>query len=98
MKRADLLDRDLDAKYHQWRSSSDHQERLVLAKEIQKLKARVRLILPRFGLQRKVIEELSIIARNLYAQFQSVSVQMTALEHSAESTEREGSIPMIWTI
>jgi len=60
--------------------SSDQQERLVLGRELQKLKARVRLVLPRFGLQRKVIEELSIIARNLYAQFQSVSLQMTELE------------------
>lgn len=95
VKRADMLDRELDAKYHQWRSSSDQQDRLVLAKEIQKLKARVRLILPRFGLQRKVIEELSIIARNLYAQFQSVSVQLTALEQSADSSERESQLHSI---
>ena len=95
VKRADMLDRELDAKYHQWRSSSDPQERLVLAREIQKLKARVRLILPRFGLQRKVVEELSIIARNLYAQFQSVSAQMIQLERSCQSSERETQLQSI---
>ena len=92
VKRADSLDRELDAKYHQWRSSSDQQERLALAREIQKLKARVRLVLPRFGLQRKVIEELSIIARNLYAQFQSVSRQMTELERAPQSAESESQL------
>src|SRR5437660_4198068 len=95
VKRADMLDRELDAKYHQWRSSSDPQERLVLGREIQKLKARVRLILPRLGLQRKVVEELSIIARNLYAQFQSVSAQMIQLERSCQSSERETQLQSI---
>jgi len=80
VKRADSLDRELDAKYHQWRSSSDQQERLVLGRELQKLKARVRLVLPRFGLQRKVIEELSIIAAISMHNSSRLSLQMTELE------------------
>jgi len=88
-RRAESWDAELDAAYQQWISAPEGEGRVALERQIQKLKTRIRLVLPRFGLQRKVVEELAIIARNLYAQFQSISVQIKALEGPEPSSERD---------
>jgi len=89
VKRAEQWDQELDGKYQAWRASEDEPQRIELARTITKLKTRVRLILPRFGLQRKVVEELATIAWNLYAQFQTISVQLGNLQQSPSSVERD---------
>jgi RNA polymerase primary sigma factor len=92
VKRVEDLNQELDEKYQQWRSSTHEQDRSALAREMQKLKARVRMILPRFALQRKVVEELATIAGNLYTQFQSISVQLAQYEQAPDSVERNCQI------
>jgi len=56
---------------------TDEREKAALTRQMQKLKARIRLILPRFCLQRKVVEELGTIAGNLFIQFQTLSAQIS---------------------
>ena len=92
VSRAESLDQQLDAKYEEWRTASDPQKRVALANQMRKLKARIRLVLPRFGLQRKVVEELAIIARNLFAQFQAISVQVSQLQGAAPAAERDNQL------
>src|SRR5258706_4766561 len=89
VKRANALDHELDGNYEQLRSVTDPAEQASLDRQLQRLKARVRILLPRFGLQRRVVEELAIIARNLYAQFQTISLQITELERTAVSGEQQ---------
>jgi RNA polymerase primary sigma factor len=92
VKRAETWDFELDAKYRDWLSMADGEARVALDREIQKLKARIRLVLPRFGLQRKVVEELAIIAKNLYSQFQAVSLHIEQLDQAPASAERNGQL------
>jgi RNA polymerase primary sigma factor len=92
VERAETWDLELDSKYRDWLSMAEGEARTALDREIQKLKARIRLVLPRFGLQRKVVEELAIIAKNLYSQFQSVSLHIEQLDHAPASTERDGQL------
>jgi len=75
--KAESLDQELDQKYVQWLSMTDEREKAALTRQMQKLKARIRLILPRFCLQRKVVEELGTIAGNLFIQFQTLSAQIS---------------------
>jgi RNA polymerase primary sigma factor len=93
--RAEALDRELDRKYQQWRSCANEQDRITLARDMQRLKARVRRLLPRFGLQRKVVEELATIAGNLYTQFQSISLQLAQNEQAPASLERNSQMETV---
>ena len=87
VKRVEAWDLELDASYQKWRLSTDVQERALLTRQMQKLKACIRMVLPRFGLQRKVVDELAIIAGNLYSQFQNISLQLTQVEQTPRSPE-----------
>src|SRR4051812_13952131 len=91
-RRAEAWDQQLDENYQDWRRMEEGEARLALDRQIQKLKARIRLVLPRFGLQRKVVEELAIIAKNLYSQFQTISVQIRELGQSPGSAERDAQL------
>jgi len=95
VQRAEAWDIELDAKYKDWLSQPDSEARPQLDREIQKLKARIRLVLPRFALQRKVVEELAIIAKNLYSQFQSISLHIVELEQAAPSVERDQQLAAV---
>src|ERR1043166_4438643 len=94
-KRAENWDQQLDEKYQLWLRLPEGDERTALDRQIQKLKARIRLVLPRFGLQRKVVEELAIIAKNLSSQFASIFVQIRELEQSASSPERDAQLNVV---
>ncbi len=93
--RAEALDRELDRKYQQWRSCANEQDHITLGRDMQRAKARVRRLLPRFGLQRKVVEELATIAGNLYTQFQSISLQLAQNEQAPASLERNSQMETV---
>src|SRR3954468_9671665 len=95
VQRAEAWDIELDAKYKDWLSQPDSEARTQLDREIQKLKARIRLVLPGFALQRKVVEELAIIAKNLYSQFHSISLHIVELEQAALSVERDQQLAAV---
>src|SRR5205814_1842742 len=90
--RVEGWDQQLDGKYEQWRTASTEHDRKRIFIEMQKLSARARLTLPRFGFQRKIIEELATIAANLYEQFQTVSKQIADLEKMAAAAERDAQL------
>jgi len=87
VKRVEAWDQELDASYQKWRLSTDPEEQRLLTRQMQKLKARIRIVLPRFALQRKVVDELAIIAGNLHSQFQNISLQLTQAAQSPKSDE-----------
>jgi RNA polymerase primary sigma factor len=90
--RVEGWDQQLDSHYQQFGNATSAEERRRLAGEMEKLNARIRLMLPRFGFQRKIIEELAIIAANLYLQFQTVMTQVFDLEKAAAGNARDGQM------
>ena len=71
IKKTRVIDQEIDQKYAFFISVSKKQKRDEIEKELKKLEKKLLATFPKFYYKQKVIEEIALVAENIYDKFQS---------------------------
>jgi RNA polymerase primary sigma factor len=92
IKKVRAMDQKVDEKYAFWQKAAQKGRKEKLGKEFAKLSQKLQEIFPKFAYKQKVIEEMIVVAGNIYEKFQSSYRHIQELERLRTSTERRAAI------
>jgi len=86
------LDRVVDEKYAVWRSAKSKTGRQRAAKALSKADQKLQATFPKFAFKQKVIEEMALVAENIYDKIQSSLRQIREWEKQPKTTQQQAAI------
>ena len=92
IKKVHQADAKVDEKYFQWQKAAQKGRKEALAKELKKMGVKLQETFAKFYYKQKVVEEMIVVAGNIYEKFQSSVRHLTELEAHRTSAERRAAI------
>ncbi len=88
IKKVHQADQKVDEKYFQWQKAQQKGRKEKLAKELQKMSAKLQDMFAKFYYKQKVSEEMIVVAGNVYEKFQISLRHLAELEPMRNTAER----------
>jgi RNA polymerase primary sigma factor len=88
IKKVHLADQKVDEKYFQWQKAQQKGRKEKLARELQKMGAKLQEMFAKFYYKQKVAEEMIVVAGNVYEKFQISIRLLVELETHRNTSER----------
>jgi RNA polymerase primary sigma factor len=92
IKKVHQADAKVDEKYFQWQKAQQKSRKEKLAKELKKMSAKLQEMFAKFYYKQKVVEEMIVVAGNIYEKFQASLRHLQELESHRNSAERRAAI------
>ncbi len=92
VKKIHAADSKVDEKYFQWQKAQQKGRKEAIAKELKKMGAKLQEMFGKFYYKQKVVEEMIVVAGNIYEKFQASLRQVTELESHRSTSERRTAI------
>ncbi len=92
IKKVHEADAKVDEKYFQWQKAQQKGRKESLAKELKKMGAKLQETFAKFYYKQKVVEEMIVVAGNIYEKFQASLRHVTELESQRSTSERRAAI------
>ncbi len=91
IKKVHAADQKVDEKYFQWQKMQQKNRRETIARELQKMSAKLQEMFGKFFYKQKVAEEMIVVAGNVYEKFQASLRHLAELETQRVSPERSAA-------
>ena len=91
IKKVHSADQKVDEKYFQWQKMQQKNRRETIAREMQKMSAKLQEMFGKFFYKQKVAEEMIVVAGNVYEKFQASLRHLAELETQRVSPERSAA-------
>ena len=92
VKKIHDTDSKVDEKYFQWQKAQQKGRKEAIAKELKKMGAKLQEMFAKFYYKQKVVEEMIVVAGNIYEKFQASLRHVTELEAQRSTSERRTAI------
>jgi RNA polymerase primary sigma factor len=92
IKKIHLADAKVDEKYFQWQKAQQKSRKEKLAKELKKMGGKIQEMFGKFYYKQKVVEEMIVVAGNIYEKFQSSLRHLQDLESHRATAERRSAM------
>ncbi len=92
IKKVHALDEKVDAKYYAWQKAQQKGRKEKLARELKKFSAKLQDMFPKFYYKQKVVEEMIVVAGNVYEKFQASLRLSQELESQRATAERRAAL------
>jgi RNA polymerase primary sigma factor len=92
IKKIHALDEKVDEKYFNWQKAQQKGRKEKLARELKKASAKLQDMFPKFYYKQKVVEEMIVVAGNVYEKFQASLRHVNELESQRATGERRAML------
>jgi RNA polymerase primary sigma factor len=92
IKKLRAYDQKVDEKYFAWQKAQQKSRKEQLQRELKKMSARLQEMFIKFYYKQKVIEEMIVVAGNVYEKFQASTRHIQELEAQRTTAERRTAI------
>jgi len=92
IKKVHQADAKVDEKYFQWQKAAQKGRKEALAKELKKMGVKLQETFAKFYYKQKVVEEMIVVAGNIFEKFQASLRHLLELEAHRTSAERRAAI------
>ncbi len=92
IKKLRAFDQKVDEKYFGWQKSAQKSRKEAIQRELKKLGTKLQEMFTKFYYKQKVVEEMIVVAGNVYEKFQASSRHITELEAQRTTAERRATI------
>jgi RNA polymerase primary sigma factor len=92
IKKIHAADAKVDEKYFQWQKAQQKGRKEALARELKKMGVKLQEGFAKFYYKQKVVEEMIIVAGNIYEKFQASLRHLAELEAQRTTSERRAAI------
>ncbi|MGO8764523.1 MAG: RNA polymerase sigma factor RpoD [Limisphaerales bacterium] len=92
IKKVHLLDQKVDEKYFNWQKAQQKGRKETLERELKKMSAKLQDLFPKFYYKQKVVEEMIVVAGNIYEKFQASLRHIQELEAQRATAERRAAL------
>jgi RNA polymerase primary sigma factor len=92
IKKIHALDEKVDEKYFAWQKAQQKGRKEKLARDLKKASAKLQDMFPKFYYKQKVVEEMIVVAGNVYEKFQASLRHVTELESQRATGERRAML------
>jgi RNA polymerase primary sigma factor len=92
IKKVRDMDHKVDEKYFQWQKAQQKSRKESLDRELKKLGAKLQETFAKFYYKQKVVEEMIVVAGNIYEKFQASVRRLQELESHRKSSEKREAV------
>ena len=92
IKKLRAFDQKVDEKYFSWQKSQQKSRKEQMQRELKKMGARLQEMFAKFYYKQKVVEEMIVVAGNIYEKFQASTRHLQELEAQRTTAERRAAI------
>jgi RNA polymerase primary sigma factor len=92
IKKLRAFDQKVDEKYFGWQKSQQKSRKEEMQRELKKLSTKLQEMFTKFYYKQKVVEEMIVVAGNVYEKFQASTRHIAELEAQRTTTERRTAI------
>jgi RNA polymerase primary sigma factor len=92
IKKLRLFDQKVDEKYFSWQKAQQKTRKEQMQRELKKMSAKLQEMFTKFYYKQKVVEEMIVVAGNVYEKFQASSRHIVELEGQRTTAERRATI------
>ncbi len=92
IKKLRAFDQKVDEKYFSWQKSQQKSRKEKVQRELKKMGARLQEMFAKFYYKQKVVEEMIVVAGNVYEKFQASARHIVELEAQRTTAERRATI------
>src|SRR5262249_22501391 len=94
IKKVHTFDEKVDEKYFAWQKAQQKSRKEKLARELKKLSLKLQDMFPKFYYKQKVVEEMIVVAGNVYEKFQVSLRHSKELESHRTTSDRRSALEM----
>jgi len=92
IKKVHAMDANVDAKYFAWQKAQQKGRKEKLEKELKKLGAKLQETFAKFYYKQKVVEEMIVVAGNIYEKFQASVRHLAELDSHRNTAEKRAAV------
>jgi len=92
IKKLRAFDQKVDEKYFSWQKSQQKSRKEAMQRELKKMSTKLQEMFIKFYYKQKVVEEMIVVAGNIYEKFQVSSRHIQELETQRTTAERRAAI------
>ncbi len=92
IKKVHTLDQKVDQKYFNWQKAQQKGRKESIARELKKMAAKIQEMFPKFYYKQKVVEEMIVVAGNIFEKFQASLRHIQELENQRTTTDRRHAL------
>jgi RNA polymerase primary sigma factor len=92
IKKVHALDQKVDQKYFNWQKAQQKGRKEKIARELKKMAAKIQEMFPKFYYKQKVVEEMIVVAGNIFEKFQASLRHIQELESQRTTSERRHAL------
>jgi RNA polymerase primary sigma factor len=92
IKKLRAFDQKVDEKYFSWQKSQQKSRKEKMQRELKKMSARLQEMFTKFFYKQKVVEEMIVVAGNIYDKFQASTRHIQELESQRTTAERRAAL------
>ena len=92
IKKLRAFDQKVDEKYFSWQKSQQKSRKEQMQRELKKMSAKLQEMFGKFYYKQKVVEEMIVVAGNIYDKFQASTRHIQELESQRTTTERRTAL------
>jgi RNA polymerase primary sigma factor len=92
IKKLRAFDQKVDEKYFNWQKSQQKSRREKMQRELKKMSTKLQEMFIKFYYKQKVVEEMIVVAGNVYEKFQASTRHIQELEAQRTTAERRAAI------
>jgi RNA polymerase primary sigma factor len=92
IKKLRAFDQKVDEKYFSWQKSQQKSRKEKMQRDLKKMSAKLQEMFIKFYYKQKVVEEMIVVAGNVYEKFQASSRHIVELEAQRTTAERRATI------
>jgi RNA polymerase primary sigma factor len=92
IKKLRAFDQKVDEKYFSWQKSQQKSRKEKMQRELKKMSAKLQEMFIKFYYKQKVVEEMIVVAGNIYDKFQASTRHIVELESQRTTSERRAAL------
>jgi len=92
IKKLRAFDQKVDEKYFSWQKSQQKSRKEQMQRELKKMSTKLQEMFTKFYYKQKVVEEMIVVAGNVYEKFQASTRHVSELEAQRTTAERRAAI------
>jgi RNA polymerase primary sigma factor len=92
IKKLRTFDQKVDEKYFSWQKSQQKSRKEKMQRELKKMSAKLQEMFVKFYYKQKIVEEMIVVAGNIYEKFQASTRHIQELESQRTTAERRATI------
>ena len=92
IKKVHAMDANVDARYFAWQKAQQKGRKEKMEKELKKLSAKLQETFAKFYYKQKVVEEMIVVAGNIYEKFQASVRHLAELESHRNTAEKRAAV------